>query len=183
MKDKIKYQFANAMKQCMEKTPLEKITIKQLVDVCGMSRQTFYRHFIDKYDLINWYFEKILLKSFKHMGNGKTIKEALVNKFNYIKEENKFFKVAFENDKQNNLKEYDFALILDFYTKRIEERSHKPLSNKIRFLLEMYCQGSIYMTMQWVFGKLEISSEKLAKELIEAMPSELSNLFQQLELL
>ena len=28
----------------------------------------FYRNFQDKYDLINWYFDKILLESFEHMG-------------------------------------------------------------------------------------------------------------------
>lgn len=183
MRDKMKYQFANAIKVCMKKMPLEKITVTDIVLQTGVSRQTFYRHFVDKYDLINWYFEKILLESFKHMGDGKTIEEALINKFTFIQEEIQFFKVAFENDRQNNLKDYDFSLILDFYTKRIEEKTHMPLSNQICFLLEMYCQGSIYMTMKWVSGKLAITPKKLAQELITAMPVELSTLFQKLDLL
>nr|WP_278998082.1 hypothetical protein [[Ruminococcus] lactaris] len=40
-----------------------------------MTRQTFYRNFQDKYDLINWYFDKILIESFAHMGEGKTVYE------------------------------------------------------------------------------------------------------------
>ena len=28
----------------------------------GVTRQTFYRNFQDKYDLINWYFDKILIE-------------------------------------------------------------------------------------------------------------------------
>ena len=38
----------------------------------------FYRNFLDKYDLINWYFDKLLAKSFEHMGQGKTVYDALV---------------------------------------------------------------------------------------------------------
>ncbi|WP_347519866.1 hypothetical protein [Ruminococcus sp. AF31-8BH] len=56
------------MKNCMRRTPLEKITVKEIVEVSESTRQTFYPHFKDKYDLINWYFDKILLDSFEHMG-------------------------------------------------------------------------------------------------------------------
>lgn len=68
-----------------------KITVKEIVEVCGTTRQTFYRNFQDKYDLINWYFDKILLKSFEYMGKSETIYEGLVNKFYYIQQENLFF--------------------------------------------------------------------------------------------
>lgn len=59
--EKTKYRFADAMKTCMRKISLEKITVKEIVEVSESTRQTFYHHFKDKYDLINWYFDKILL--------------------------------------------------------------------------------------------------------------------------
>lgn len=62
--DKMKYRLADAMKNCMKKMPVEKITVKEIVTECGTTRQTFYRNFQDKYDLINWYFDRILLESF-----------------------------------------------------------------------------------------------------------------------
>lgn len=68
-----------------------KITVKEIVETCGLTRQTFYRNFQDKYDLINWYFDKILLESFEHMGEGRTVYESLVNKFEYIQMEQLFF--------------------------------------------------------------------------------------------
>ena len=89
--DKMKYRLADAMKNCMKKMPVEKITVKEIVTECGTTRQTFYRNFQDKYDLINWYFDRILLESFQHMGEGKTAYEGLVNKFHYIEEEKLFF--------------------------------------------------------------------------------------------
>lgn len=79
--EKVKYRLAEAMKECMKKAPVEKITVKEITEECGVTRQTFYRNFQDKYDLINWYFDKILIESFEHMGEGQTVYESLVNKF------------------------------------------------------------------------------------------------------
>ena len=81
MNNDIKYKLANAMKECMFSSPVEKITVKEICDTCGVTRQTFYRNFQDKYDLINWYFDKILIESFHQMGEGCTVHESLVKKF------------------------------------------------------------------------------------------------------
>ena len=44
----IKYKLAEAMKTCMKTTSVENITVKQIVETAGVSRQSFYRNFIDK---------------------------------------------------------------------------------------------------------------------------------------
>ena len=161
--EKVKYRLAEAMKECMKKAPVEKITVKEITEECGVTRQTFYRNFQDKYDLINWYFDKILIESFEHMGEGQTVYESLVNKFQYIQKETLFFRAAFKNDDQNCLRDHDFELITKFYTDRIEGNTGKKMSDKIRFQLEMYCQGSIYMTVQWVLGNHKATPETLAR--------------------
>ena len=173
----MKYRLAEAMKNCMKKMPVEKITVKEIVAECGTTRQTFYRNFQDKYDLINWYFDRILLESFQHMGEGKTAYEGLVNKFHYIEEEKLFFKAAFRNDDQNCLRDHDFQLICAFYTEQLETRMACRLSRELQFQLEMYCQGSIYMTVQWVLGYRKCSAEELAHALASAMPEELQTVF------
>ena len=82
--DGVRYKLANAMKECMRTAPVEKITVKEIVETCGLTRQTFYRNFQDKYDLINWYFDKLLLESFAQMGDGLTVYEGLTRKFEFI---------------------------------------------------------------------------------------------------
>jgi len=127
--EKTKYRLARAMKECMKSTLVENITVKQITEECGLTRQTFYRNFLDKYDLINWYFDKLLVKSFEHMGEGKTVYDALVKKFTYIQEEQTFFAAVFRYDEQNSLRQHDFELILEFYENLICEKSGKhPLS-------------------------------------------------------
>lgn len=175
--EKVKYELADAMKRCMKNAPVEKITVKEIVEACGVTRQTFYRNFQDKYDLINWYFDKILLESFEHMGEGRTVYESLVNKFTYIQEEKLFFKAAFKNDDQNCLREHDFQLITAFYTNQIESRTGQKISPQLQFQLEMYCQGSIFMTVQWVLGYRKCTPEQLARSLTDAMPADLEHIF------
>ena len=181
--EEMKYRLAEAVKVCMKTTPVEKITVKEIVDACGTTRQTFYRHFQDKYDLVNWYFDKILLESFEHMGEGETIYEGLVKKFQYIQKEKLFFKMAFKSDDQNCLRDHDFELILAFYENLIREKTGKIPDETIHCILEMYCQSSIYMTVKWVLGELECAPEGLAKILVDGMPGKLSELFEKLEIL
>ena len=94
--EKIKYRLAQAVKECMKTTPVDKITVKEIAEACKITRQTFYRNFQDKYDLINWYFDKLLLESFAHMGEGRTVYEGLVKKFEYIRQERVFFAGALD---------------------------------------------------------------------------------------
>ena len=68
--DKTKYRLAEAAKKCMASSGTDAMTVTQIVQTCGVTRQTFYRNFQDKYDLINWYFDKLLLESFAQMGDG-----------------------------------------------------------------------------------------------------------------
>ena len=178
-----KYKLAEAIKKCMKTTSVENITVKQIVEECGVSRQTFYRNFIDKYDLINWYFDRLLEQSFKEMGSGETLREGLVKKFKYIKAERLFFTAAFKVDEQNNLKDHDFYMIYEFYCGLIREKSGNLPDKKIRKLLEMYCQASIYMTVQWVLKGMKESETELAELMIDAMPARLNDVFTELDIL
>ena len=42
----------------MIERPFDTITITDITDACGLNRLTFYYHFQDKYDLMNWIFCK-----------------------------------------------------------------------------------------------------------------------------
>ena len=43
-----------SLKKLLLKKPLDKITIRDLTEDCGISRMTFYYHFKDIYDLVEW---------------------------------------------------------------------------------------------------------------------------------
>ncbi|MGI5913063.1 MAG: TetR/AcrR family transcriptional regulator C-terminal domain-containing protein, partial [Syntrophomonadaceae bacterium] len=146
-------------------------------------RQTFYRNFLDKYDLINWYFDKLLARSFDQMGKGRTITESLILKFNYIREERHFFTEAFRNDDQNNLREHDFDMIFAFYRNLIKEKTGAFPTPEMNEILEMYCWAQIYRTVKWVLGGMKMSSKELAQVMVNAMPQPIEKLFRELNIL
>lgn len=93
--EKMKYKLANAMKELLVHTPVDKITVKQIVDQCDVTRPTFYRHFKDKYDLINWYFDVLAQMSFKQMGISLTLREGLLKNLNSSKVKDNFSQQLF----------------------------------------------------------------------------------------
>lgn len=177
--EKTKYRLADSIKDCMKTKHVDKITVRNIVDGCGITRQTFYRNFKDKYDLINWYFDKLVLESFARIGVEKTVCQSLEEKFEFIKKEKVFFTEAFRSDDYNSLKEHDFELIMGFYTELITRKRQEPLTEEIQFLLEMYCRGSVYMTVKWVLSGMKQNPVEMALSLVEAMPPKLTKVFSQ----
>ena len=49
-----KRALEQSLKNLLLKKPLSKITISDLTEDCGMNRKTFYYHFKDIYDLVEW---------------------------------------------------------------------------------------------------------------------------------
>lgn len=178
-----KLRLALAMKKQMQDKSIENITVRDIAQEAGLSRQTFYRCFLDKYDLVNWYFDRLLNESFERMGSGETIREGLIRKFSYIKEEYVFFRTAFSNDSQNNLRDHDFEMIFAFYKNLIQIKNSSAVAERIYDVLEMYCSASIYMTVKWVMNDLPKTPEELADLMIDAMPAILAELFRKLNVL
>ena len=52
-----KRSLASALKSLMEEMPFAKITVGDICEACNMNRKSFYYHFRDKYDLINWIYD------------------------------------------------------------------------------------------------------------------------------
>lgn len=49
-----KQLLAGAVLELLDKKPLDKITVNDVVECCGVSRRTFYNHFTDIYDAFMW---------------------------------------------------------------------------------------------------------------------------------
>ena len=55
-----KRALAKTLKELCQYRNFEKISINDLTNKCGLNRQTFYYHFQDKYDLLQWlYYDEL----------------------------------------------------------------------------------------------------------------------------
>ena len=52
-----KLALSNALKELLAERPFEKISVSDICQKCSMNRKSFYYHFRDKYDLVNWIFD------------------------------------------------------------------------------------------------------------------------------
>ncbi|MBQ2911653.1 MAG: TetR family transcriptional regulator [Clostridia bacterium] len=64
-----KTALAQALKELMSEKPFSKISVSEIAEKCRINRKSFYYHFNDKYDLINWIFESEFLEKIKASGS------------------------------------------------------------------------------------------------------------------
>lgn len=179
--EKTPLKIAEAMKKLVKDSSIDRITVSEIIETADVSRPTFYRYFRDKYDLVNWYFQKLCDKSFMQMGVSMNLREALTKKFEFLRGEKDFFQAAFACESQNNLTEYDYACIYKFYSNYIRGEDGAEFTDEIEFLLRMYCRGSIAMTAEWARGGMKEEPGRIVDWLIEALPPKLHALFRNLE--
>lgn len=123
--EKTKLMIANSLRKIMQKKSLDKIKIREIVDDCGVNRQTFYYHFQDIYALVEWIYERdamIMIESNKGSNDWSSIVKEI---FHYIEEHrseimcviNSKAKVYFSNfvykDLNNSLYSYIDAMSAD----------------------------------------------------------------------
>ena len=76
--------ISGALKQLMTQKPLERITVAEIMDTCGMRRQHFYYYFTDIYDLLRWTFEKEALELLQQQQGVSPWQNGFLHLFQYI---------------------------------------------------------------------------------------------------
>ena len=69
MQERTKEDILRAFNSLIEATDFDKITVQMIIDEAGIGRTTFYRYFKDKYDVMNYNYERYL-QEYLMTGNG-----------------------------------------------------------------------------------------------------------------
>ena len=75
--------LANSLKTLMVNKSINKITVKEVTDNCGITRRTFYNHFKDTYELLGWIYEHEVIDDIEKYYNMKEWKSATKIVLNY----------------------------------------------------------------------------------------------------
>ena len=106
-----KLALANSLKALMAKRPFEKISVGDIVEHCQLTRQTFYYHFQDKYDLMNWVY---YTETVRFMSGYDTVEhwtEGLIRLCRYMQENKTFYMNALGTTGPNSFPEYLYGYI------------------------------------------------------------------------
>ncbi len=100
-----KNALAASMKKLMRQKPFEKISVSDICADCGINRKSFYYHFRDKYDLVNWIFYVGFMGGIDTRGpiDGWDL---LTQICRYFYSEKEFYRSALSFEGQNSLRDY-----------------------------------------------------------------------------
>lgn len=145
--DTTKIALADALKGMMAKSPFQKISVVDICNKCGINRKSFYYHFQDKYDLVNWVFfsEFIVPRKRTDYGVGWQL---LSDLFNYLYDNRNFYKNAMSVEGQNSFREYFsevFAPAARDYLKDVI-----PHNKYEKIITEYFVGALLTATMTWL---------------------------------
>ena len=146
-----KNALAASLKKLLSKKELSKITITNITEECGVNRQTFYYHFKDIYDLLEWIFTNEVIEE---IDNEK--EEDWQQKFIYIFEYVIKNKELIKNIYSSGSKEYFLKfvykqtnlLIINFIEKEYKDKKIKDENKK--FIANFYKYGFVGVMEEWI---------------------------------
>lgn len=174
----VKDIIASALLELCEIKSLETLTIKQLLEKSGVSRQTFYNHFIDKNDLIQYVYNKKIITDFHDNNINISFYDSLVVAFENMKKYHSFMKQACLMEGQNCLKDYISNHCKEFDLKWHQELyGDKAMPEALKFATEYHATASSSMTLSWILSDMPVSCEEICKMITEMRGLGMEELF------
>ena len=78
MPSNMKYTIAKAYTDLLLKKDVDKVTVKDVVTACGITRQTFYYHFQDLLDVLEWTMDRKCEEALKEGLSAKTPEDTIL---------------------------------------------------------------------------------------------------------
>lgn len=116
-----KQLLAQSLQELMATTPLEKISVNDIVDHANVGRNTFYYHFEDKYDLVNWYFQSGITRFLVELSAYSSWNALLAALETYFLENKVFYCNALAYNGQNSLQQYMFDYLRSIFEQNVRE--------------------------------------------------------------
>ena len=162
MREDMKAVIADTFSQMLDKEDIDKITVTKLIGECHISRQTFYYHFKDIMDVLEWTFkratEELVQRSLKAEDNIVALKEfAIFIRQNRTKLERLLYSRRWV-EIENLLTEAAVAYLVEMARNKVPEIS---LSfDELEIMLKFYACGMVGVLMQYMV-KPHLDEEKL----------------------
>ena len=145
-----KKALAQALKGLMEEEEFSKISVADICNRCGMNRKSFYYHFKDKYDLVNWIFD-IEFLAVVNVETQDNTWELLEKCCNYFYENKSFYRNALKIKGQNSLEEHFIDLLIPV----VEDSVRKVLGDEVKteFYINFCIDAFFGSIKRWIMDK------------------------------
>lgn len=153
--------FLEAFWQLYEKKDINRIKVKEICEIAGYNRSTFYNHFADVYDVLDQIENKILQEVIDMTSDGYSIwsREDSTRRFTEFYQRNSKYLKLLSNEEKDRHFSYKLIKVIDnVLGERICFSNDNEESELVR---EYHINGSIAMIMKYFRGETNLPLDKI----------------------
>ena len=185
MPNAMKYALAQSLKKLLSTRKLDKITVKDIAEDCGVNRQTFYYYFRDIYDLLEWNFcdatERLIRSGLDH-GAWRSGVKAVTE---YLQENRTLVWNAYHSISHESVSEFLKRTLRPHILSAVREEAKglewEPCQENVDFVADIFTLTAAGIVMEWIGTQRMEGTEERLNELFTAMDGSVSLMLRNLE--
>ena len=161
-----KKALVKSLKKCLEDKPIDKVTINDIVDDCGLNRMTFYYHFSSIYDCFIWGATEEVREALEQCKSHSTWDEGLLAIFRKAEENKTYVINIYRSINKEDLGRHLYAVVSELiFPMLISEAKKIPVAEKdLEFILDFYKFSIVGTIMKWISSNMEESPEDIVAQ-------------------
>ena len=170
--------LASALRQMMTVKPIDKVTVKDIVEICGVNRQTFYYHFDDVDDLLEWVFEQDSDRVFPHEVVRDHWLDGMMTYFDYLVSNSAFTLNVYNSNSRLYMLRY-LKNRMEICIRRFAEIVSEGMNidrQDFEFVVEFYANCAIGLISQWLDLGMQWPKEMTRERILRVMDQSVENL-------
>ena len=141
-----------SLKKLLLQKPLNKITINDITEDCGVNRMTFYYHFKDIYDLVDWILTEDATKAMEGCQSFDTWTEAFLDILHQIRDNKALVLNVYRSLGREQVEQYLYKL-LDPMLKEFADRECRDITvqdDDKQFVVDFYKYALVGVVLEWI---------------------------------
>ena len=169
-----------SLKNLLLKKPVDKITITDLTNDCGITRMAFYYHFKDIYDLVEWSCYEDASKALHGKKTYETWQEGLMQIFEAVMENKPFIMNVYHALSREQIENYLFRLTRDLIMNVIKECSKGMNITVIEqsFIADFYKYSFVGVMLDWIKKGMKENYHEIVNDICITMSGNIKNSLQ-----
>ena len=159
-----KQAIAESLKHHLLRKPITKITINDITEDCGISRMTFYYHFNDIYDLVEWACEEEARAALSDDRTAETWQMGFRSLLEAVRVNKPFILNVYRSVDRAQIEHYLLHVTENLLMSVIEEQSRdlQISDENKRYVANFFKFGFVGIMLEWIHYGMKDEPEKIA---------------------
>ena len=151
--------LAESLKKLLNRKTLNKITVSDITNDCGVNRQTFYYHFHDVYELVDWIFAEEMKRYAQEGFTPDNWRDVMTRLMDNFLEERHFIINVYNSLNRKELEKYMRVFVKPAVTDIVNEiaRNYDVSAEDIDFLTSTFTASLTGIVAEWIGGGMDPS--------------------------